>query len=903
MADLDLQPLDDEPLDLQPVDDLPPSRTMRMVRGTRDFLNARVPGYADLKDLLHQESEGEQATATGAAERKAQERGSTLAGVVEGAPGVLRSTVSEFASGFVPATVKDMAFLMLTEGAGRALPSSVGKVGRAATGAGIGAGVAYLAGAKPAGIAESSLAGAVAGVLGPAAKKKLETVLPPTEAEQAVLASAKELGVKPFLDQVQDSPMAGWVGNLLRTHPETAAEMRALDTARAQTITRAKTELLDAMGPGGSAEALGGRVQREAGDRLAALDAERGAAYREAKTDALSPYPTPAYPEEASAQLRGAIEGRGKAALRKRGSLYDAAYDALPSKPTEILVAEDAPVAAAKAVMEEEGLTAAGRRNKAFRIAQDIATGGADRRAAVKAAGAVLDAAERETASQLANLSKEGLLAIERDPRQAALLAPELQAALRDRGLAAARKEMGDLALLQSRPDLLAKLAPEEQAQLAQAGQMSLAKLNKHIDDLKVAIDEVGRTTTPNSAGRNTGGLNPVGRQLFRLKNAMSGARDLIFEQYPAAQARKAEADVFHSDVVKGVFRNKNVVEAYNKDPMGVFRRVAASGDADAAKLLAAAVGPRGKPVLQHQLVELILESPKAIPTEADLAANLIKYAPVTRALLTAPEQATLRAFAKTGDLPVFMQTAYEGRLRDALTRRPQAVVAALTSGEGDKTLARAIKRYSDPETFQRLGRMIADDILTPSAHAPEAGNAGIMTRVGKYSPAFLETFFGPERVRAMKRVGLASELLPGFGDLAKAPQSPNPGARLTQAGLGIKAQALANTMLRGAGGILGEGAMFLVGRDQLVKMYTEPQGQLLLSTMLRLPALDPRWPLVLRRAAQGGYLQVRADTLKPAFNMATGRSQDRAKIPTSPVGSEPDERMGPINGLKPVYP
>lgn len=819
-----------------------PGLFARGAKAAGEFLDAPVPILDPIQKRLQDAAAGSQAAAgdltSGVAESATKaglpEGVARAAGVAAGLPGAAISAAQELGAGFVPAKVKDVALLLGTEGAS-AVGGTAGRVG-------VGAAMGYgLKGAK------GAAGGALLGAVVPPAVAKFFTETPMTETTQRAMAAAAELNIPRYLDEVSDSPAARWIGDKLRSDPSTAKAMATADAARAQQLVAAKTDLLDALGPGGSPEGLGARVQAEAGPKIAGQDATRLGAYGAAREAATSGFPAPDLLEARGAALTKAAAAQQGAAKAVRGTLYDFANTFLPDAPSNIRVPDAEAYNQAQEIAAQVGQTKAGRSSSAYKIAQDIIGGDADQQAARGAVKDLLDAAEEKSKAGMGSISDLAQQAITRDPSQLRILPPDLQAAYVNRGLGAARASLGDAGALEARPDLLAQLPPDVQQALKTHGTMSLDLLNEHLRNIADAVAEEKYSKS------GPADVNNVGRQLGKISDALKSMRaDYFASNAPEAADAFRFADVFHADYAD-TFRDKNVLALYNSDPVGVLKRVVVSNDVDALKTLTKAVGSAGAPVLKRQLFDLAFGDGTKIPSEEELTTNLAKIGPAVRTVFSPFEQAGLRAFAKTGDLPQFLQSAYEAKLRGFMEKDSDKIVNTLLDGKGDVLLARAIKRYTTPETYGRLGRMIANGILTPVGDMPEQRAAGILRRVGGYSDQFLQQFFDPATVRRMKTIGEAAPLLPGFGDLSKVQAPSDSAAMFTRGGLNLSPKI---GMVKGA---VGDAVMWRVGKDELMKMYTDPQGAITLRTLLRLPEYDPRWGTLLKRVAQTYGLQYRA--------------------------------------------
>lgn len=773
-----------------------------------------------------------------------------IAGVDPEAPGPLvggKLNTIDTAANFIPTTPGQVALLAASEGAG----AIGGPAGRAGVGAAMGYGLT--------GGWKGAAAGAAAGAMLPGTISKFTAETPLTEAQMKSVASAHELGLPTYLDEATNSPIARWIGDKLRSDPETAPQMMKADAERAAAYTKAKTDLLAGLGPGGTELSVGNAVQDEAGAKLKTQADKRLAEYRASRNDMAQQFPAPVNSEAKGQELVTGTQEEDAAMNSARGSLYKAVDALIPQDRSLLRVPIDETTTGdIKTAVDQAGLTRASKRTDVYRMGSDFLDGDPEIAAADKAISGLLDEKIAAWNGVKGHVSPQNLSILEAPGSNKMKLMPaDFAEAFPYRGLEAERSAKGDMGVLADHPELASQLDPATQDALKNRGTMSLAQLDQHISNLKNSANSPSNSYMTASGVKYT----PVGSKLLDMASSLDQQRtDFLQKNFPEAAQAKEEADLFHGDY-SDTFQNDKIRSLFNSNPETVVQRIAKSGDWHAMKTLNNAVGLRGQPVVKNILLDMMLGDPAAIPSKADILRNSADISAAVRATFNPMEQAGIKAFAEsnTDEAPRFLKSAYEKRLMSFANKQPDVIVNSMLAGNGDPMLARAVKAYTSPETFDRIGRMVGEKILTPDASAPEVGIAGIMNRVNGYDTKFLDTLYGdPAVTRRMKTIGMAANLPRGFSDLAKESPSSTPAISFGPNGAAISPNAILKAGGNLTNGLFADG-MFLIKKADLLKMYQSPTGVQDLTAMIRMKPFDPRWPLILKRVAQGGYLQINA--------------------------------------------
>lgn len=401
-------------------------------------------------------------------------------------------------------------------------------------------------------------------------------------------------------------------------------------------------------------------------------------------------------------------------------------------------------------------------------------------------------------------------------------------------------------------PAELAHLPPEKLARFTAEGgaltnapkpdTMTPAQLREEISNLGDAADSF-----PNR--RADGSYSKDGKKLLDMKKAAKADLDAHYAMAsPESKRLYALADAFHGQYSDRM-RNDTIARLYKEAPSQTFDSIVKSGDADLTGKLAAALGPDGKSVLKRQLFDNVFGTGKEIPDSRSVIKNLSDYGPGIRAVFKPAEVDALKKFALTGDTPPFIQSEFERTARSLIKSDPASLSQSILSGNAD--IAKAAKKYLPPQTFRAYGRQLAENILA-SGSTPEVGFKDVIKRLDDKSDV-LEQFFDKKTVDGMRKIGDASQILPGYGDLAYRPPSST-GSAVAMGMWGI--------MLHPSKLVVGGVGISLIGAHALAELYTSDAGRKWITTMMRMSADDPR---VSKLAAHGVQLAAQAMARQPA--------------------------------------
>ncbi len=201
-----------------------------------------------------------------------------------------------------------------------------------------------------------------------------------------------------------------------------------------------------------------------------------------------------------------------------------------------------------------------------------------------------------------------------------------------------------------------------------------------------------------------------------------------------------------------------------------------------------------------------------------------------------------------TGEAPPFVQSEFERTARGLVKQDPAGLSKAILGGNAD--IARAAKKYLPAPTFKAYGRQLAENILA-SSNEPEVGFKDVLKRLDDKQDVLRE-FFPKSTIDGMRKIGEASQILPGYGDLAMRP----PSAAGSAVAMGMWGIILHPSKLV-AGGV----GISLLGAHELAELYTSDTGRRWITTIARMPVDDPR---VKALAARGVQLAAQSFAIQP---------------------------------------
>lgn len=632
-------------------------------------------------------------------------------------------------------------------------------------------------------------AGKVAGKVWGAVKPQVTSMISPI-AERGILA-ARELGIPLTYAEFSQSKTAAQMESLAKKIPFLSDVMGRADRAKSVALNDARQGLLRGLGEASPGEqALGEQARPALLERISNIEKAREQRYGALRSEAAGGLSAPGLPEQRTAAVLASKGARDETMHSYRGALYDRAEGSLPDPAARVATPSLKEAAGGVAASYGESGSKS-LRGKAYSVAKDYL------KEPPKVPGA-----------------PGGM-----DP----VLAKRLAA----------------------NPEALARQSPEIQKAVAaaaggDAGSMTPAELRAEVSNLGDAAE---------AERRPDGSYSKDGKHILDIRRGAKADLDAFYKtQAPETQRAYALADAFHGDYSDRM-RNATIARLYKEAPSQTFESIVKSGDADLTGKLAAALGPDGKSVLKRQLFDNVFGTGKEIPDSKTVVKNLSEYGPGIRAVFKPAEVDALKRFALTGEAPPFVQSEFERVARGLVKQDPASLSKSILSGNAD--IARAAKKYLPAPTFKAYGRQLAENILASSPE-PEVGFRDVLKRLDDKQDV-LKEFFPKSTIDGMRRIGEASQILPGYGDLAMRP----PSAAGSAVAMGMWGIILHPSKLV-AGGV----GVSLLGAHQLAELYTSDTGRRWVTTMMRMSADDPRVPQL---AARGVQLAAHSLAIQPS--------------------------------------
>ncbi len=603
------------------------------------------------------------------------------------------------------------------------------------------------------------------------------------------ILAARELGIPLTYAEFSQSKTAAQMESLAKKIPFLSDVMGRADRAKSVALGEARTSLLRGLGETPGEQALGESARGSLEERLGKVEAARQQRYGALRGEAAGGLSAPALPEQRTAAVLASKGARDEAMHAYRGVLYDRAEASLADPAAR--VSTPSLKDAATEVHAAYGETGAkSLRGKAYSVAKDY---------------------------------------LKEPPKPAGVAGMDPVLAKR----------------LADNPAALARQSPEIQKAVAAAmgdstGSMTPAELRAEVSNLGDAAE---------AERRPDGSYTKDGKHILSMRTAAKADLDAHYAtQSPETKRAYALADAFHGQYSDRM-RNDTIARLYREAPSQTFDSIVKSGDADLTGKLAAALGPDGKSVLKRQLFDNVFGVGEEIPDSKTVVKNLSDYGPGIRAVFKPAEVDALKRFALTGEAPPFVQSEFERVARGLVKQDPAGLSKAILGGNAD--IARAAKKYLPSTTFKAYGRQLAENILAAS-NEPEVGFKDVLKRLDDKQDA-LKEFFPKQTIDGMRKIGEASQILPGYGDLAMRPPS--------SAGSAV-AMGMWGIILHPSKLVAGGVGISLLGAHQLAELYTSDQGRKWITTMMRMSADDPR---VLALAARGVQLAAQSLAIQPS--------------------------------------
>ena len=195
-------------------------------------------------------------------------------------------------------------------------------------------------------------------------------------------------------------------------------------------------------------------------------------------------------------------------------------------------------------------------------------------------------------------------------------------------------------------------------------------------------------------------------------------------------------------------------------------------GNITALQRLKKVVGELGmNPLRRHFMQELTTAADGRILSGPEIIKNMNKYGPDTlKEILTQDQLKQVGQFVKTRDLPKFVESELERRLRsvifesNGILRTPEEVVKRIVNG--DTMTLRAVKRIVGEKGLEHYRRRIIEDILGEAnlpllpGQAPSPSALKIGKALKQYDQNFLREIFSAKDLDEISRLDDAKALI-----------------------------------------------------------------------------------------------------------------------------------------------
>jgi len=389
------------------------------------------------------------------------------------------------------------------------------------------------------------------------------------------------------------------------------------------------------------------------------------------------------------------------------------------------------------------------------------------------------------------------------------------------------------------------------------------------------------------------GQMTPEGALYKKLKSSLDSDIEGFSEGLAPALKKKFEvATAYYRDHYKGVFANKTMAtlgKVAKDNPDDVYKLIFKPGDVSDMKRLKAAVGDKALDPMRRRFVrDLVTADDGRILTGAEITGNLAKYGDeAIKEALTPSQLADVRKYVKTRELPKFLESEVEKRLRrvvyesGGLLRAPDGVVQRIING--DEMTLKAVKRIVGPKGMKPIKRDIIESILGRIANPedlpgvvrqPTAGR--IAKNLEDYDPNFLKAVFSDVEMNEIKQIDTLKALFESQQRLGGNPAG-TAGNLLTGAGL------------VGAGMVIPNAAEFIFKHpikaavtvltpDIVSRLYVSEAGRRLL-----IKGLDPKWA---KNGAIAGALATQISIAAAESRRDKSLDQVRTKTAESAMGN-----------------
>lgn len=333
--------------------------------------------------------------------------------------------------------------------------------------------------------------------------------------------------------------------------------------------------------------------------------------------------------------------------------------------------------------------------------------------------------------------------------------------------------------------------------------------------------------------------------QMFRkLKDSIDADIETFSDTLPSDIKRKFEvATTYYKNIYKGKYAGDDILQIQKlakTDPENVYGMIVKPGDVSDIRRLKAAVGEAGMaPMRRRFLEETTTGQGGRVLTGPEIINNISKYGEQTlKELLSGEQFADLQRFAKTREMPRFVESMMEKKLRGVIQqsgtmyRAPEDVVQRVI--DGDVATLRAVKRIVGPTGTVSYKRRIIEDILGEAQNTQalpgmiqQKTSFGVRRALKSYDENFLKEIFTKRELDEIERIDDIRALLESQPRLMH--NAPN------------TASAMIAPAASGAIGTLAffspiKAAAVVIGSDVLSRLYVSETGRKLL-----IQGMDPR--------------------------------------------------------------
>lgn len=370
------------------------------------------------------------------------------------------------------------------------------------------------------------------------------------------------------------------------------------------------------------------------------------------------------------------------------------------------------------------------------------------------------------------------------------------------------------------------------------------------------------------------------GRIYGKLKDAVDADIEAFGQQLPGEVKAKFEvATAYYRDRVMGRYGNNTIARMgrlAEQNPEDVYRMIVRPGDVSDIRRLKTVVGEAGFRPLRRQFIEeLVTGADGAILDGSQINRQLAKYGRATLQEVLTPEQlAQVTRYTQTRQLPAFVESALEKRLRGLIYqskgvyRAPEEVVRRVV--HGDTVTLRAVRRIVGKDGMAPYKRAIVEDIIgAPPPPTALPGQAATPTaqRIGKnlqeYDPAFLKQLFSADELAQIETIDNLKALLESQPRLA---------ANASGTGAALLAPAVSGSVATLAFYNPAAAATVVLSAEVLSRLYTSEAGRKLL-----IKGLDPKF-------AKNAYVAGQLSALISRLTM-DHINEDRVNKGLSPTG------------------